>query len=243
MITISAPQGPRPKISQRSLWGRKRSFFLPHRDRPQDITTSIKSSISANPSFLESMPPSCEVVPRGAGNDHAFCPTGTTPQDITTRLKHCNLQCFLPYQEQNSAICDVFSSSSPKIEPKHWYLRCFRNNQKSKRSQNTAICDTLATQHVRNAVFYSVFGTPFQKHWFLQCFVKTHARNTVSTNEFKDYIFHGNKPQKAKTLIFTAFLHNDFSKNMVFLDHVWLLKPPKTKRGGYPPTPLPHLKF
>ena len=146
-------------------------------------------------------------------------------------------------QEQNNAICDVFSSSSPKIEPKHWYLRCFRNNPKSKCSQNTAICDTLATQHVRNAVFYSVFGTPSQKHWYLQCFVKTHARNTVNTNEFKDYIFHGNKPQTAKTLLFTAFLRNDFSKKTCFLDHFWRLKPPKTKRGGYPPTPLPHLKF
>ena len=88
-----------------------------------------------------------------------------------------------------------------------------------------------------------VFGTPFQKHWYLQCFVKTHARNTVNTNEFKDYIFHGNKPQTAKTLLFTAFLRNDFSKKTCFLDHFWRLKPPKTKRGGYPPIPLPHLKF
>ena len=96
----------------------------------------------------------------------------------------------------------------------YMYLRCFRNNPKSKCSQNTAICDTLATQqHVRNAVF-----------WYLQCFVKTHA--------LKDYTFHGNKPQKAKTLIFTAFLRNDFSKKRFFLDNFWLLKPPKTKEGG-----------
>ena len=132
-----------------------------------------------------------------------------------------------------------------------------------KSSQNIGFYDVLATaknasvaktslfatlwQHnmseIRNAVFYSVFGTPFQKHWYLQCFVKTHARNTVNTNEFKDYIFHGNKPQTAKTLLFTAFLRNDFSKKTCFLDHFWRLKPPKTKRGGYPPTPLPHLKF
>ena len=150
---------------------------------------------------------------------------------------------FGSYQEQNNAVCDVFSSSSPKIEPKHWYLRCFRNNPKSKCSQNTAICDTLATQHVRNAVFYSVFGTPSQKHWYLQCFVKTHARNTVNTNEFKDYIFHGNKPQTAKTLLFTAFLRNDFSKKTCFLDHFWRLKPPKTKRGGTPPPPFHILNF
>ena len=34
-------------------------FSCPTETAPQDITTSIKSSISANPSFLESMPPSC----------------------------------------------------------------------------------------------------------------------------------------------------------------------------------------
>ena len=34
-------------------------FSCPTETGPQDITTSIKSSISANPSFLESMPPSC----------------------------------------------------------------------------------------------------------------------------------------------------------------------------------------
>ena len=125
---------------------------------------------------------------------------------------------------------------SPKIEPKPWYFRCLCKTQNNKRSKNTAICDTFATQHVRNAVFYSVFGAPSQKHWYLQCFVKTHARNTVNTNEFKDYTFHGNKPQKAKTLIFTAFLRNGFSKRRFFLDNFWLLKLPKTKRG-VPPHP------
>ena len=73
--------------------------------------------------------------------------------------------------------------------------------------------------------------------------MKTHARNTVNTNEFKDYIFHGNKPQTAKTLLFTAFLRNDFSKKTCFLDHFWRLKPPKTKRGGYPPPPFHILNF
>ena len=146
--------------------------------------------------------------------------------------------------KDKTTLFTMFSfSRNPKIEPKHRYLRCFCNTKKSQRSQTTAICDTLATQHVRNAVFYSVFGTPFQKHWYLQCFVKTHARNTVNTNEFKDYIFHGNKPQTAKTLLFTAFLRNDFSKKRCFLDHFWRLKPPKTKRGGTPPPPFHILNF
>ena len=136
-----------------------------------------------------------------------------------------------------------FLLSQPQNKTETSVFTMFLPHQKNQRSQNTAICDTLATQHVRNAIFYNVFGIPFQKHWYLQCFVKTHARNTVNTNEFKDYIFHGNKPQTAKTLLFTAFLRNDFSKKTCFLDHFWRLKPPKTKRGGYPPTPLPHLKF
>ena len=110
-----------------------------------------------------------------------------------------------------------------------------------KRSQNTAICDTWATQHVRNAVFYNVFRTPSQRHWYLQCCVKTHARNTVNANEFKDYTFHGNKQQKAKTLIFTAFLRNDFSNKTFFLDHFWRLKPPKTRFT--PPPPFHILNF
>ena len=170
MINFSAPQGPRPKTSQRALWGRKRSFFLPYRDRPQDITTSIKSSISASPSFLESMPPSCLVVPCGAGNDHFFCPTGSAPQDITTIIKHCNLQCFLflPRTKQRYLRCFLFRE--PQNRVKTLVFPCFRNSQKRKCSQNTAICDTSATQHVQNAVFYSVFGTPSPKHWYLQRF-------------------------------------------------------------------------
>ena len=113
---------------------------------------------------------------------------------------------FLPHKN---------STPSPKIEPKPWYFRCLCKTQNNKRSKNTAICDTFATQHVRNAVFYSVFGSPSQKHWHLQCFVKTHAWNILNTNEFKDYTFHGNKPQKAKTLISTASLRNDFFQKKV----------------------------
>ena len=145
MINFSAPQGPRPKTLQRALWGRKRSFFPPYRDRPQDITTSIKSSISASPSFLVSMPPSCLVVPCGAGNDHVFCPVGSAPQDITTIIKHCNLQCFLllPRTKQRYLRCFLFRepqnrvktlvfsmfSQQPKTQvlPKHRYLRHFGN--------------------------------------------------------------------------------------------------------------------
>ena len=169
----------------------------------------------------------------GAGNGQFSCPTKTRPQDITPWYSHYVWQClwgrkwsiFLPRKN---------STPSPKIEPKPWYFRCLCKTQNNKRSKNTAICDTFATQHVRNAVFYSVFGSPSQKHWYLQCFVKTHAWNTVNTNEFKDYTFHGNKPQEAKTLIFTAFLRNDFSKKDYFWTILGFWSLPKQRDGGTP---------
>ena len=63
-----------------------------------------------------------------------------------------------------------FSPWSPQIEPKPWYLRDFCNNQKSTCSKNTAICDALAKQQARNAIFYSVFEPPLKTYWHLQCF-------------------------------------------------------------------------
>ena len=56
-----------------------------------------------------------------------------------------------PKSSQNIGIYDVFAT--PK---------------KSTRSKNTAICDTLARQHVRNAVFYSVFEPPLVFTVFLE---------------------------------------------------------------------------
>ena len=101
-----------------SLWGRKWSFFLPHRDRP----------------------PRYHNEPCGAGNDHFFCPTGPAAQDITTSIKHCNLQCFLflPRAKQRYLRCFIFRepqnrvktvSQQPKtqVQPKHRYLRHFGN--------------------------------------------------------------------------------------------------------------------
>ena len=48
---------------------------------------------------------------------------------------------------------------------------------------------------------------------------------------------------RAKATIFTAFLRKYFFKKMLFLDNFWLLKPPKTKKGGYPPPPFHILNF
>ena len=83
----------------------------------------------------------------GAGNGQFSCPTKTRPQ--------------APKSSQNRGIFDVYAK--PKT------------TDVAKTCKNTAICDTFATQHVRNAVFYSVFGPPSQKRWNLPCFVKTHA--------------------------------------------------------------------
>ena len=80
MITFSAPQGVPVgqemitfSAHKESLWGRKRSFFLPHRDRPQDITTSIK---------------------------------------------HCNLQCFLfpPRTKQRYLRCFLFREHQNRVK-------------------------------------------------------------------------------------------------------------------------------
>ena len=115
---------------------------------------------------------------------------------------------FCSYQERNSAICDVFSSSSLKIEPKTLVFTMFSQQPKKASVAKTPLFATLWQHNMSEMLYFTVF----QKHGYLQCFVKTHARNTVNTNEFKDYTFHGNRPQKAKTVIFTAFLRNDFSK-------------------------------
>ena len=89
------------------------------------------------------------------------------------RSKHRNLQCFLLPTKDKTTLFTMFSSfRNPKIEPKHRYLRCFCNIKKNQRSQNTAICVTFTTPHLQNAVFYSVFLHPFQKHWYLRCFEK-----------------------------------------------------------------------
>ena len=89
------------------------------------------------------------------------------------RSKHRNLQCFSAPTKYKTTLFTMFSfSRNPKIEPKHRYLRCFCNTKKSQRSQNTAICVTFTTPHMQNAVFYSVFEPPLQKHWYLRCFEK-----------------------------------------------------------------------
>ena len=102
-----------------------------------------------------------------------------------------------------------------------------------KSSQNIGFWLLPKHRYLRHNMSEMLYFTVFLEHLFKNTGIYSvlwkHARNTVNTNEFKDYIFHGNKPQTAKTLLFTAFLRNDFSKKTCFLDHFWRLKPPKTK--------------
>ena len=117
--------------------------------------------------------------------------------------------------------------------------------QAPKSGQNRGIFDVYAEHKTTSVAKTPLFATFLQHNMSEMLYFTVFLDHllTVNFNEFKDYTFHGNKPQKAKTLIFTAFLRNGFSKKMFFLDHFWLLKAPKTKRGEYPPTPLPHLEF
>ena len=69
--------------------------------------------------------------------------------------------------------------------------------------------------------------------------MKTHARNTVNTRKFKDCIFHGKKPKRAKTLEITMFL---IKKRVNFRLFIVSNASQKQERG-YPPTPFQILNF
>ena len=79
---------------------------------------------------------------------------------------------FCSHQRQNNAIYDVFLLSQPQNRAETSVFAMFLQHQKNQRSQNTAICVTFTTPHLQNAVFYSVFEPPLQKHWYLRCFEK-----------------------------------------------------------------------
>ena len=97
----------------------------------------------------------------------------------------------------------------------------------------TPLFATLWQHNMSEMLYFTVFLERLFKTLVFTVFCENTCRNTVNTNEFKDYIFHGNKPQTAKTLLFTAFLRNDFSKKTCFLDHLNLPR----QRGGVPPHP------
>ena len=102
-----------------------------------------------------------------------FWPVGCENFCFEKRSKHRNLQCFFcSHQRQNNAIYDVFLLSQPQNRAETSVFTMFLQHEKSQRSQNTAICATFTTPHMQNAVFYSVFEPPLQKHWYLRCFEK-----------------------------------------------------------------------
>ena len=95
MITFSAPQG--------VPVGQEKIIFLPHRDRPQDITTSIK---------------------------------------------HCNIQCFLfpPRTKQRYLRCFLFREHQNRV--KTLVFGC---------CQNIAICDTTCPKCCILQCFWNTF--------------------------------------------------------------------------------------
>ena len=91
---------------------------------------------------------------------------------------------FCSHQRQNNAIYDVFLLLQPQNRAETSVFTMFLQHKKNQRSQNTAICITFTTPHLQNAVFYSVFLPPFQKHRYLRCFEKLLAENHVNTSKF-----------------------------------------------------------
>ena len=116
----------------------------------------------------------CFVFPPKTKQRYVRCfPTLNTPKWSRNNGIYDVFAMFSAPTKDKTTLFTMFSfSRNPKIEPKHRYLRCFCNTKKSQRSQNTAICVTFTTPHMENAVFYSVFEPPLQKHWYLRCFEK-----------------------------------------------------------------------
>ena len=123
---------------------------------------------------------------------------------------------------------------NPKIEPKAWYFRCLCKTQNNKRSKNTAICDIFATQHVRIAVFYNVFGPPSQKRWYFTVFCENACMKHRKYQRIQRSHFPWQQATKSKNTehVFCAMI---FPKKEPFwtIFGFWSLP----KQRGVPPHP------
>ena len=170
------------------------------------------------------------------------------------RRKHINQR--LGETNANPKVCErdmekdppwmqpFFLPWSPKIKPKHWYLRCFCNTQKSTRSKNTAICDSLARQHVRNAVFYSVFEPPLKKNTGIYSAFRKHMHKTpqIATNS-KIASSMATRRKKQKHRYLQRFCAMIFAKKLSFWTIFGFWSLPKQRRKGTPPPPFHSLNF
>ena len=111
MITFSAPQGVPVK--------------------QEIITFSALQGVPVGQEMIAFSAP--QGVPLRAGNDHLFCPAGSPcgagndhfflphrdrPQDITTSIKHCNIQRFLfpPRTKQRCLRCFLFCEHQNRVK-------------------------------------------------------------------------------------------------------------------------------
>ena len=126
---------------------------------------------------------------------------------------------------------------SLKNQSKHWFLRCFGNSQKRKCSQNTAICDTLATQHVRNAVFYSVFWNTFSKTLVFTVFCENTCTKHRKYQRIQRLHFPWQQATNSKnTAIYSVSPQEFFQKNVLFGPFL-ASETSQDKEGGVPPHP------
>ena len=133
-----------------------------------------------------------------------------------------------PTKDKTTLFTMFFLLSQPQNRTETSVFTMFLQHQKSQRSQN--------------AVFYSVFGTPFQKHWYLQCFVKTHARNTVNTNEFKVH-FPWQQAANSKNTAIYSVSPQWFFQNVLFGPFLASETSQDKEGGGTPPPPFHILNF
>ena len=126
---------------------------------------------------------------------------------------------------------------SPKIEPKPWYFRCLCKTQNNKRSKNTAICDTFATQHVRNAVFYSVFWRAFSKTLVFAVFCENTCTKHRKYQRIQRLHFPWQQATKSKTTDIYSVSAQWFFQKKVLFGPFLVSEASQNKERGVPPHP------
>lgn len=117
-------------------------------------------------------------------------------------LFRCRMSCLKKFPKivmckQNAVVCDVFRSRNPKIEPKHWYLKCFRNNQKA--------------NDAKTPLFAHIHNTICQKCWMLFLgFWTSPSKTLVYTLPLKNFMHK--TPQSSCTIPMFSQLPNSLRK-------------------------------
>ena len=125
MITFSAPQRPGPKISQRAL----NPELFPEK-RPQPVLPRVNATLMLGSSLW--------------GRKRSI---------------------FLPHKDPTPRY-----HRSPKIEPKHWYLRCFQTTKKASVAK-TPLFATLWQHNMSEIVYFTMFLARLFKNTGIYCTV------------------------------------------------------------------------